>query len=65
MVASHRRIPTQILGGHLVKIMLPIFRRFLGVCVPKNQTPTTQLDEEQAIAVREMDTTAYLALQND
>jgi hypothetical protein len=29
------------------------------------RTPTIQLDEEQAIAVREMDTTAYLALQND
>jgi hypothetical protein len=29
------------------------------------RTPTIQLDEQQAIAVREMDTTAYLALQHD
>jgi hypothetical protein len=37
----------------------------MTIMVEDRRTPTIQLDEEQAIAVREMDTTAYLALQND
>jgi hypothetical protein len=28
------------------------------------RTPTIKLDEQQAIAVRELDTTAYLAMQH-